>query len=660
MKFTHKILLMPLLTALVLAVMLWGVWYASRHSVRLIDRVEEEFTVYLTVSHDLETLLIQVPPALQSAMTAEDPDLVVEADVLRDRYLGLVDSLRGRPDFNEADLDRATARFTEYYSLARGATLAMIDSGLDVPESVFHDLLRMNTLHEELLTDLRDGAETLRATLATELQGTRDMARTMRRTIVASTMALLLLLFVVSLAVTTSILRPLHSIRDATEAIAQGDLHQRLDYRSEDDLGRLADAFRRMQHHLIMDIDRREKAESALRASEERLALAFDAASDGLWDLDPRRDVIYSSPRYVEMLGYTAADVPSSLQGIQALIHPEDRGHVDAGFAAHMEHDFPFDVELRMRRRDGEWRWFHMRGKIVERTAEGRPARVVGTLVDIATRKRAEEQLFERTQELEDALVNLRAAQTRLVQQAKMASLGQMVAGLAHELNNPVGAVSASADLSERARARLVSVLDEARDLEALRGDPRLARALDALRESARNLVDAGARITGQLQDLKHFTRLDEAEVQRADLIQGLENTLSVIKGRLDDRITVKRDYGELPPVVCNPGEINQVFLNLLTNAAEAIEGPGVITVTARAAEDRVRISVGDTGRGIPPERLDTLFDPSFTAGEARVKMGWGLATVLQIVKRHEGEVTVESRPGEGSVFTVCLPVKPS
>ena len=659
MKFAHRIMTLPVLAAVAFVVILVLIRIGSIQSERLIDRIETEFYAALEQSHRLETLAVQLPFTLQSAMTAGDPEMIEEAAALRDEFLDVIAAARELPHTDQSVLDTLSRKCDAYYDVARLATTQMIDSGIDVDEQVFTNLALMRTRHDELVEAVRIVSASRREELRGHLEETSRRARDFRHFITLLIVACMVAMVFVSMGVIWSVLKPVHSIRDATEALAKGDLHQTLDYRSEDDLGRLADAFRRMQHSLITDIDRREKAEAALRSSEERLALAMDAANDGLWDFQAQTGEFYLSPRYASMLGYEVAEMPENIDGIRGLLHPDDLDFVNSSFQAHIEHGFPFDVEARMRTKDGAWCWVQMRGKIVERDERDRPVRVIGTNVDICTRKEAEQQLIERTDELENTLTHLRETQTQLVQSEKMASLGQMVAGLAHELNNPVGAVSSSADVVSRARGRVEEIVAAAGDLEALRADPGLQRALNALRDSSENLIYASERIADQIRGLKNFTHLDEAELQRTDIIQGIENTLTVIKHELGERISVVRRYGELPLITAHPGELNQVFLNLLTNAAKAIEGEGTITITTEAGEGEIIVEVADTGVGIPDAQLGRLFDVGFTEGDDRVKMGWGLATVQQILRRHKGDVRVRSMVGEGSAFTITLPVSP-
>jgi len=657
MKFTHKIMMVPALAALAFGVIFVLAWGGSTEGERLTSRIRDQFYVLLEHGQELELLAVQLPYTLQSAMTAGDIEMIEEAADLRDRFHVVVEQARGVPGIHSGDMDSLGVLCDEYFSVARMATAQMIESGIDVTPEVYANLQLMFERHRALLDGVHHVVDVLRSDMQTQLDEAGARATDFRERITGTIIVGLLVMIGLSLMASISILRPVRRLRDVSEDIAQGDLRTELDYTADDDLGRLADAFRTMQTSLSDEFDRRSEAEAALRASEERLSLAFDAANDGLWDNDLRSGSFYASPRYADMLGYRSAEMPTDLDGIRRLFHPDDAEHLNSSFMAHLEHGFPFDVEARMLRKDGRWCWVQTRGKIVERNEEGRPLRVVGTNVDISVRKEAEEQLIQRTDDLERTLVELRQAQSRLIQSEKKASLGQMAAGLAHELNNPIGALRASTDVMARAEGKLDGLLAEVECLKIVRDDERVARALKALSEGRSNASEAAGRVSELVGALKSFANLDQAELQKVDIIQGLESALTVVKPELGDRIGVVRDYGDIPQITCYPGELNQVFLNLLSNAAKAIEGEGAITVATDADEREVRISVSDTGRGIPSEHIEQLFDMGFTTGDHRVKMGWGLATVDQVVKRHRGEVRVESRLGEGSTFTVALPL---
>ncbi len=269
-----------------------------------------------------------------------------------------------------------------------------------------------------------------------------------------------------------------------------------------------------------------------------------------------------------------------------------------------------------------------------------------------------EEKVQERTAELTQTLTALREAQAHLVQAEKMAALGDLVAGIAHEMNTPLGAVASNSDLIRRALAKAQALMGDAAQVEKARNF--LDRAV-AMAETSR---EACRRINNIICSLRNFARLDEAERKPADLHEGLESTLSLVKHVLRTRIRVRRDYGTLPLVDCRVNQINQVFLNLLVNAAQAIPAEGTITIRTRylaatgAVPDTVVVEIADTGCGIPPDHLPKIFDPGFTTKGVGVGTGLGLAISFRIVNDHAGKIEVESTVGEGTTFRILLPVK--
>ncbi|MHC4541215.1 MAG: sensor histidine kinase, partial [Planctomycetota bacterium] len=172
-------------------------------------------------------------------------------------------------------------------------------------------------------------------------------------------------------------------------------------------------------------------------------------------------------------------------------------------------------------------------------------------------------------------------------------------------------------------------------------------------------LIDQGTeRLDEIITNLKNFVRLDEAEMTRADIHEGLDSVLALIRHDLLTNVEVVREYGEIPPFVCQPRKLNQVFLNILKNACQAIENTGRITITTNLKENRVHVAIRDTGKGIKQAELKSIFDPDFTTKNSVIRASLGLSTSYQIIQEHHGEIKVESQPGKGSVFTVILPTE--
>lgn len=285
-----------------------------------------------------------------------------------------------------------------------------------------------------------------------------------------------------------------------------------------------------------------------------------------------------------------------------------------------------------------------------------------------------------RTAELSQTLDRLKASQAQLVQSEKMASLGQMVAGVAHEINTPLGYVKnnllIAQDLTGQLldchskTAALVSMLD---DPGASQGDlDRVAVEMQGaiaglggvdLKEDLTSIyADSlfGLEQIGELVvNLRNFSRLDEARVKDVQLHECIESALTIARNVLKNKVDVVRQFSELPPVACSPAQINQVLLNLFTNAAHAIDERGILTVSTRQAGNRVVVGVRDTGRGIPSDVLPRIFDPFFTTKRIGEGTGLGLSIAYQIIHAHGGTIHVESTVGVGTVFEIELPTQP-
>jgi signal transduction histidine kinase len=277
------------------------------------------------------------------------------------------------------------------------------------------------------------------------------------------------------------------------------------------------------------------------------------------------------------------------------------------------------------------------------------------------------EQLRATNEELRTAYRDLQTTQLQLIQREKMASVGQLVAGVAHELNNPIGFISSNvttlADFVQRLRAMLETYeevalpeIDRSR-VGARRQELQVDYALkylDAMISGIREGADRARKIVG---DLRVFARTPDDVWQPVNLHEELDSSLTLLNHLLKDRIAVIRRYGSLDPVECVRSQIDQVFLNVLANAAQAIQGTGTITIETRREGPMAVISIADTGPGIPPDALRRIFDPFFTTKPVGEGTGLGLSISYEIVTKHGGEIRAQSPPAGGAVFTLRLPV---
>ena len=276
-------------------------------------------------------------------------------------------------------------------------------------------------------------------------------------------------------------------------------------------------------------------------------------------------------------------------------------------------------------------------------------------------------------QELRALNESLRSAQHQLLQAERLASIGQLAAGVAHEINNPIGYVFSNFGTLEVYLQRLFEMLAAYEQAEPALADGAVAARLAAIRERVEldylkqdiplllgESKEGLSRVRKIVQDLKDFSRVDtHQEWVSASLHQGIDSTLNIVANEIKYRADVHREYGALPNIECLPSELNQVFLNLLVNAAHAI-GPqrGLIVVRSAHAGEEVWVEVEDNGCGIAPEHRQRIFDPFFTTKPVGRGTGLGLSLAYGIVQKHHGRIDVRSEPGRGSCFRVTLPVR--
>lgn len=280
-----------------------------------------------------------------------------------------------------------------------------------------------------------------------------------------------------------------------------------------------------------------------------------------------------------------------------------------------------------------------------------------------------------RNNELARGKTELQRLQSQIVHNEKMASLGQLAAGIAHEVNNPVGFIYGNMALLSQITEDLKKLLDlydkaellpmEIKDeVENLKAQMDYEATIEDLSSIVQDCREGAERIRDVVQNLRTFSRLDEAEFKKTDINEGIDSTVRLLSRYYSvDNITLVRDYGELPQVDAYSGQLNQVWMNLLVNAAQAVTPKGgEVRITTRSYRDSIIVKISDTGCGIPPDKLNKIFEPFYTTKPVGEGTGLGLSISFSIIERHNGTIKVESQVDEGTTFIITLPVniKPS
>ena len=376
------------------------------------------------------------------------------------------------------------------------------------------------------------------------------------------------------------------------------------------------------------DVTERKVAEQALRQSEERLRLVLEANSEGVWDWNIPSGKAFFSRRYSGMLGYEPEEFAQDYDAWKALVHPDDFDRVHAEHVAHIDHGKEFCVELRMRKKSGDWCWIRSRGTVVERDAEGRAIRMVGTHLDITERKQAEQELQQQRQELAHV--------------ARVSVMGELATSVAHELNQPLGAILSNAEAAEL----------------FLSQDPPALGELRAILADIRKDDERAGEVIRRMRSLLRKQELEREPVQMNLLVEDVFRLVSSDASLRQVAITAALSP-HLPPVQGDRIQLQQVLLNLIMNAMEAMtkqppEKRRLIVRTSYTGDGTVELSVADSGPGIEPGNLPRLFEPFFTTKQSGI--GMGLPISRKIVEAHHGRISAESHPAGGAVFRVTLP----
>lgn len=373
--------------------------------------------------------------------------------------------------------------------------------------------------------------------------------------------------------------------------------------------------------------------------------------------------------------GYQVEEILAGHPNLADMIHPEDRERVFAEMEQYAASD-AVDVvqEYRITPKDGASLWVEDRMHIGRDTA-GRAIAFEGLIADITERKEASLKLEAALVEQRKLNKKLEEAHNQLLQSEKMASIGQLAAGVAHELNNPIGFVHSNLGTLENYLQDIFRITDayalaeqESHGMSSAFDTVHMVKQeidFDFLRSDIGQLLvesrDGLNRVKKIVQDLKDFSRVGEHQWQWADVHAGLDSTLNIVWNELKYKCEVIKDYAaDLPQIRCLPSQLNQVVMNLLVNAAHAIPQHGTITIQTRhAGADAIQIVISDTGSGIPPENLKRIFDPFFTTKPVGQGTGLGLSIAYGIIGKHHGQIEVASELGKGTRFTLTLPIDP-
>ncbi len=459
----------------------------------------------------------------------------------------------------------------------------------------------------------------------------------------------------------------------AVEAALKGNFDAPLPLEGNDQLTALARNLQTLFGHLSKGEEVGNAPPDRQHLTNARLEYLIDNTPAIIYSSVPSGDfkMTFVSANASRVLGYDPEEMVADPNFWFNHIHPDDIPTIFSSLAmVFVEGQRTY--EYRFRASDGRYLWMHDMLRLI-RDSEGNPLEVIGSLTDITDRKLMEEALKETGEEQKLLIEKLQQAQAQLLQSEKMASIGQLAAGVAHEINNPVGFVNSNMGSLRSYVETLFKVIDGYDELLArTNNSPDAAAAVKQLREQAdleflkedvtalvTESMDGLKRVKDIVQSLKDFSHVGETDWQMADLHHGLDSTLNIAHNEFKYKATIDKQYGQLPLVKCLASQLNQVFMNLIVNASHAIKESGVITIRTGTEDNWVWIEVADTGVGIPPENLSRIFDPFFTTKTVGQGTGLGLSLSYNIVKKHGGRIDVESEVGKGTRFTIRLPVEP-
>jgi signal transduction histidine kinase len=429
-------------------------------------------------------------------------------------------------------------------------------------------------------------------------------------------------------------------------------------------------------------VHRLDEQRQALERSNMRFYTILSNTADGILIVDSQNFVRFINPSAIQIFRKKAEDCLGEKLWFD--IQPERRNEMgielDNGQQAFLEmlmEEIPWegenaflvsvrDVTERKRARD------QLEKRVNERTKELRSLNQ-SLIYEVVEHKQTTEELRSSTQQLKEAHQKLKENQAHLVQTEKLASIGQLAAGVAHEINNPMAFVMSNlstltdyvsvfkimfksyGELEASLEGQEIELLKE---LENLRSKKDLDYILSDVEDLLKETREGTERVKEIVKNLRSFARVDTADVRHSDLNEGVQSALKMAHNEIKYKSEVVEDYGQIPIIPCYPGQLNQVFLNMLINASQAIDNDGQISIKTSVVDEQIKITFSDTGSGIAPEHLPKLFDPFFTTKEVGKGTGLGLSISHGIVQKHGGEIQVESELGKGTTFTILLPIK--
>jgi len=425
-----------------------------------------------------------------------------------------------------------------------------------------------------------------------------------------------------------------------------------------------------------------------LRDSEERLSLALSGGDLGTWDWNIQSGEVLFNERWADIVGYKLSEIKPDVSLWEELIHPEDISIVKQSLTMHLEGHIPFyETRHRLRHKSGKWIWVLDKGRIISFDSNGKPLRACGTHLDITDHMQIENERQQQTMELAisekkykelaqnledrvtDQVRTIEEAQTRLFQSEKMASLGQLAAGVAHEINNPISFIMNNSIILSEYLENINLFMDYCVQ-EKCAGHMRQKRDeldIDFILEDIVSLLsnnnDGLKRVSEIVKNLRNFSHLDKNDSHTiANLEENILSTLKVVNNEIKYTTNVKINFSGISAVKCNAGELNQVFINLIINADQAIksrkaETPGNLEITTYENDEYVFCDFSDDGPGIEKDLYNKIFNPFFTTKEIGQGTGLGLHISYDIiVNKHNGLITVESDVGKGTTFRVQIP----